>query len=69
MKRWIIAGLDDSDWDLDAGASKQISLGRPFLADFAVGLSEEQCDRIANSRAATAALMRPLASTSASSDQ
>ena len=49
MKRWIIAGLDDGDWDLSAGAAKHIGLGKArFLADFADGLSEEDCDRIAN---------------------
>ena len=51
MKRWIIAGIDDGDWDLSVGAAKHISLGKPYLADFADGLSEEQCDRIANGRA------------------
>ena len=49
MKRWIIAGIDDGEWDLSAGAAKHIGLGKAhFLADFADGLSEEACDRIAN---------------------
>ena len=51
VKRWILAGIDDGDWDLSVGAAKHISLGKPYLADFADGLSEEQCDRIANGRA------------------
>jgi hypothetical protein len=49
MKRWIIAGIDDDDWDVSVGAAKHIGLGKAhFLADFADGLSEEECDRIAN---------------------
>ena len=49
MKRWIIAGIDDGDWDVREGAAKHIGLGKKrFLADFADGLSEEDCDRIAN---------------------
>ena len=48
MKRWIIAGIDDGDWDLSVGAATHIGLGRQYLADFADGLSEEDCDRIAN---------------------
>ena len=49
MKRWIIAGIDDHDWDLSVGAAKHIGLGKAScLADFADGLSEEDCDRIAN---------------------
>ena len=49
MKRWIIAGLDHDDWDLSVGAAKRLGLGRVnYLAAFADGLSEEDCDRIAN---------------------
>ena len=49
MKRWIIARIDDGDWDLSVGAVKHFGLGKAnFLADFADGLSEEDCDRIAN---------------------
>ena len=49
MKRWIIAGIDDGDWGVSVGAAKHIGLGKAhFLADFADGLSEEACDRIAN---------------------
>ena len=49
MKRWIIAGLDHDDWDLSVGATKHIGVGRAmYLADFADGLSEADCDRIAD---------------------
>ena len=49
MKRWIIAGLDHDDWDLSVGATTHIGLGRAmYLADFAHGLSEADCDRIAD---------------------
>ena len=48
MKRWIIAGIDDGDWDLSVGAAKHVGFGKAiYLADFADGLSEEDCDRIA----------------------
>jgi hypothetical protein len=48
VKRWIIAGLDDGDWDESVGAATHIGLGKRYLADFADGLTEEDCDRIAN---------------------
>ena len=49
MKRWIIAGIDDGEWGFSVGAAKHIGLRKAhFLADFADGLSEEACDRIAN---------------------
>ena len=49
LKRWLIAGLDDSDWEGDRRRSMHVSLGGKFLQDFAEGLSEEACDMIANS--------------------
>ena len=49
MKRWIIAGIDDDDWDSSVGAATHIGLGKAhYLADFADGISEDDCDRIAN---------------------
>jgi hypothetical protein len=52
IKRWLIAGLDDQDWDADAKRSKHVSMGGKFLRDFEDGLSEEDCDRIANAQVA-----------------
>jgi len=52
MKRWLIAGLDDEDWDEDAKRLKHVSMGGVFLREFADGLSEEDCDRIANAQVA-----------------
>ena len=52
MKRWLIAGLDDQDWDEDAKRLKHVSMGGVFLREFADGLSEEDCDRIANAQVA-----------------
>ena len=51
LKRWLIAGLDDSHWDEEGRRSMHVSLGGRFLHEFADGLSEEDCDRIANSEA------------------
>ena len=48
LKRWLIAGLDDSHWDEEGRRSMHVSLGGKFLQDFAVGLSEATCDEIAN---------------------
>ena len=49
MKRWLIARLDDADWDLEDRRTKHVGMGGPqFLCDFVEGLSEEECDRIAN---------------------
>ena len=52
MKRWLIAGLDDQDWDEDAKRLMHVSMGGKFLCEFADGLSEEDCDRIANAQVA-----------------
>ena len=49
LKRWLIAGLDDSHWDEEGRRSTHVSQGGRFMHDFAGGLSEEDCDRIANS--------------------
>jgi len=52
MKRWLIAGLDDEDWDEDAKRLLHVGMGGKFLCEFADGLSEEDCDRIANAQVA-----------------
>ena len=49
LKRWLIAGLDDSHWDEEGRRSMHVSQGGRFMHEFAGGLSEEDCDRIANS--------------------
>ena len=49
LKRWLIVGLDDSDWDEEGRRSMHVSQGGRFMHEFADGLSEEDCDRIANS--------------------
>ena len=52
MKRWLIAGLDDGDWDVDAKRAAHVGMGGLFLCEFEHGLSEEDCDRIANAQVA-----------------
>ena len=52
MKRWLIAGLDDGDWDVDAKRAAHVGMGGKFLCEFEHGLSEEDCDRIANAQVA-----------------
>ena len=54
LKRWLIAGLDDSHWDEEGHRSFHVNQGGRFMHEFAGGLSEEDCDRIANSEAALA---------------
>ena len=54
LKRWLIAGLDDSHWDEEGQRSFHVNQGGRFMHDFAAGLSEEDCDRIANGEAAVA---------------
>ena len=49
LKRWLIAGLDDSHWDEEGQRTYHVNQGGTFMHEFAVGLSEEDCDRIANS--------------------
>ena len=52
MKRWLIVGLDDIEWEEEEDKqAKHMSMGGLHLVDFAEGLSEEDCDRIASSRA------------------
>ena len=52
IKRWLIAGLDDEDWDEDAKRAVHVAMGGIFLREFEHGLSEEDCDRIANAQVA-----------------
>ena len=54
LTRWLIAGLDDSHWDEEGQRSFHVNQGGRFMHEFAVGLSEEDCDKIANSEAALA---------------
>ena len=54
LKRWLIAGLDDSHWDEEGQRSFHVNQGGRFMHDFAAGLSEEDCDKIANGEAALA---------------
>ena len=51
LKRWLIAGQDDSRWGEEGRRTFHRNLGGKFLHEFAEGLSEEDCDRIANSEA------------------
>ena len=46
LKRWLIAGLDDGDWEEDEKRSRHVGMGGQHLRDFAEGLSEQVCDRI-----------------------
>ena len=52
MKRWLIAGLDSDDWEEGSKQSHHVGMGGRALCEFADGLSEEQCDRIAHSQCA-----------------
>ena len=47
MKRWLVAGLDDDDWDPDQKRATHVGMGGRYMADFEFGLSEEECDAIA----------------------
>ena len=47
LKRWLIAGLDDTDWEEDCKRTKHVSMGGRHMREFAEGFSEEVCDRIA----------------------
>ena len=49
LKRWLNAGRDDSHWDEEGQRSFHVNQGGRFMHEFAVGFSEEDCDRIANS--------------------
>ena len=44
MKHWLIAGLDDTEWDEEDKQAKHMFMGGNFLVEFAEGLSEEDCD-------------------------
>ena len=49
MKRWLVAGLDDDDWDTDDPRQYHMDLGKAhYLADFEHGLGEEELDAIAS---------------------
>ena len=50
MKRWLIAGLDDSEWDQDEMQSHHVGIGGKYMCELAEGLSEEACDQIASSQ-------------------
>ena len=50
MKRWLIEGLDDSDWDADTMQSHHVGIGGKHMCELANGLSEEECDRIARAQ-------------------
>ena len=52
IKRWLVAGLDDAEWPLDAMRSEHVGMGGVYLCEFEEGLSEEDCDRIANAQVA-----------------
>jgi len=47
MKRWLIAGLDEADWDAGYKRETHVGMGGRYMKDFEVGLSEEECDAIA----------------------
>ena len=47
LKRWLIAGLDDASWEGEDPRAEHISMGGRHMEDFADGLSEAECDRIA----------------------
>ena len=48
MKRWLVAGLDDADWDPDRKRETHVGMGGSrYMKDFEFGLSEEECDAIA----------------------
>ena len=48
LKRWLIAGLDDNEWEEADKRSKHVGMGGMYMCDFAMGLTEEECDMIAN---------------------
>ena len=49
MKRWLVAGIDDESWPAAGKRTTHVGKGgRHFLEEFAEGLSEAECDRIAN---------------------
>ena len=52
LKRWLIAGLDSDTWNHDAGdlQEQHVGMGGTFLEEFSHGLTEADCDRIANAQ-------------------
>jgi len=50
LKRWLVAGLDSDDWRGDDLQRQHVDLGGQHLRDFANGLTEAACDRIANAQ-------------------
>ena len=50
LKRWLIAGLDDSSWPPEA-RHHHVKLGGPGLRDFAAGLDEPTLDELARASA------------------
>ena len=47
LKLWLVAGLDDADWGTEDPRAEHIGMGGTYMKDFADGLSEAECDRIA----------------------
>ena len=47
MKRWLVAGLDDANWDPDRKRATHVGMGGIYMKHFEFGLSEEECDAIA----------------------
>lgn len=48
LKLWLVAGLDDAEWDTDDPRAEHISMGGRHMQDFADGQSEAECDRLAH---------------------
>ena len=48
LKRWLVEGLDDADWDTEDPRAEHISMGGRRMQDVGDGLSEAECDRIAH---------------------
>ena len=47
LKRWLVAGLDDADWDTEGPRAEHIGMGGVYMVDVAYGPSEAECDRLA----------------------
>ena len=50
MKRWLVAGIDDAAWESGHEQTTHVKMGGRLLHDFAEGLTEAQCDQIANAQ-------------------
>ena len=46
LKRWLVAGCDDRDWDPTTKRTQHLRMGGVGLRDFADGLSTADLDRI-----------------------